>query len=156
MHIRNMKESDFIACFEIAKRAGPEYERAAVYHLFSKFFQRTCFVCQESNGAIRGFLLAFISPINKSDSYIHWIVVDPPFKRQGIASRLYERFFKAARRLGARRVRLTVAPTNSESLAFHRHLGFKPDVSNGASKAGGVVKDYNGPERHMCPLSRPL
>ena len=156
MHIRNVRESDFIACFEIAKRAWPEHERDAVYHLFTKFFQPTCFVWEEGDGEIVGFLLGFISQVDSTDAYIHWIVVDPPFQRKGIASQLYERFFEAVRRLGARRVRLTVAPTNAASLAFHRRAGFEPDVVSGAAEADGVVKNYNGPGRDMCPFCRPL
>ena len=155
MLIRNAKESDFTSCVAVAKRSWPVFERAAVYHLFTKFFNDTCFVC-EREGNIDAFLLGFISQVDRTESYIHWIVVDPSAQRQGLASRLYEKFFEAAIRLGARRVRLTVNPNNAPSLALQTSMGFQPDLSGETIDVGGVLcaKDYNGEGEHMCPFSR--
>jgi len=148
---------DFTSCLAVAERAGPEVERPAVYHLFCKFFNDTCFVCERS-GNIDAFLLGFISQVDRTESYIHWIVVDPLAQRQRLATRLYERFFETAKRLGARKVRLTVRPDNPGSLAFHRNAGFKPDLSGETTDVNGVlaVKDYNGPGKPMVPFCRSL
>lgn len=158
MLIRNARETDFMSCVLIARRAWPEFkERESIYHLFCKFFNNTCFVC-EQDGEIRAFLLGFISQVDAAQGYIHLVAVDPSAQRQGLASKLYQRFFETARSLGARQVRLIVNPDNPGSLAFHEKLGFQPDLHGETIKIEGVlaVKDYNGPQIHMVPFSRSL
>ena len=101
MLIRNATEADFTSCVLIARRAWPEFkEREAIYHLFCKFFNNTCFVC-EHDGKINAFLLGFLSQVDVSQADIHLIAVDPPAQRQGLASRLYQTFFETARAMGA-------------------------------------------------------
>jgi ribosomal protein S18 acetylase RimI-like enzyme len=158
MLIRNIHEADFASCVEITRRAWPEFkERPAIYHLFSKHFSNTCFVC-EREGEIDALLLGFLSQVDTSVGYIHLIVVDPPAQRRGLANQLYQAFFETARNLGARQVRLTVSPENAPSLLFHKSVGFEPDLSGETIQVGAVlaVKDYNGPGLHMVPYSRPL
>src|SRR6267143_6847803 len=94
MLIRNARETDFVSCVHIARKAWPEFkERESIYHLFCKFFNNTCFVC-EQNGEIRAFLLGFISQVDGSQAYIHLVAVDPSAQRQGFASQLYQKFFE--------------------------------------------------------------
>jgi predicted GNAT superfamily acetyltransferase len=157
MLIRNAEERDFRSCLSIAQRAWHDVERPAIYHLFCKFFNNTCFVC-EREGHVDAFLLGFISQVDPNDAYIHWIVVDRPARKQGLATRLYEEFFETAKCLGAKRVRLTVSPTNTASLAFHKNAGFEPDLFGETIEVNGVlaVRDYNGPEIHMVPFTRSL
>ncbi len=155
--IRNAQERDFTSCVEVAKRSWPIFEREAVYHLFCKFFNDTCFVC-EHDETLDGFLLGFISQTNRAEAYIHWIVVDPSAQRRGVATRLYERFFEAARRFGAQRVRLTVDPANAASLALQKRNRFQPDLCGETILVGDVlaVRDYNGKGLHMVPFLRSL
>ena len=147
-----------MSCVFIARRAWPEFkERESIYHLFCKFFSNTSFVC-ERDGEIHAFLLGFLSQVNPDHAYIHLVAVDPPAQRQGLAARLYQKFFEAAGGLGAQQVRLIVNPDNAGSLAFHRRLGFQPDLHGETVEVEGVlaVKDYNGPGLHMVPFTRPL
>jgi ribosomal protein S18 acetylase RimI-like enzyme len=158
MLIRNARETDFMNCVLIARRAWPEFkERESIYHVFCKFFNNTCFVC-DADGSINAFLLGFLSQVDASEAYIHLVAVDPPAQRQGLAKQLYQRFFKTVSALGARQVRLIVNPDNAGSLAFHRTLGFEADLHGETIIVGGVqaVRDYNGPNLHMVPLSRSL
>jgi len=158
MPIRNARETDFMSCVFIARRAWPEFkERESIYHLFCKFFANTCFV-NDSEGEIRAFLLGFLSQVDPKEAYIHLVAVDPPSQRRGLARELYQVFFSAARSLGAQRVRLIVNPDNSGSLEFHRALGFAVDVHGASVEVDGVLaaKDYNGPGIHMVPFSRTL
>src|ERR1700730_6815265 len=105
MLIRNARETDFMSCVLIARKAWPEFkERESIYHLFCKFFNNTCFVC-ESGGGIDAFLLGFISQVDASQAYIHLVAVEPSVQRQGLAKDLYRKFFKTAGALGARDVR---------------------------------------------------
>jgi ribosomal protein S18 acetylase RimI-like enzyme len=157
MLIRNAEEKDFTSCVQIATRVWPVKEREAIYHIFCKFFNNTCFVC-EREGIINAFLLGFLSQVDVSQAYIHLIAVDIHAQRLGLASRLYQKFFETVRGLGARQVRLTVSPDNAASLGFHKKLGFKPDLYGDTIQVGEVlaVKDYNGPDLHFVPFSRSL
>lgn len=158
MLIRNAQETDFMSCVQIAGRAWPEFkERESIYHLFCKFFNNTCFVC-EQDGVIQAFLLGFISQVDASQAYIHLVAVDPPAQRQGLANRLYQKFFETVSGMGVRQVRLIVNPDNAASLAFHKKLGFEADLHGDTIQVEGVVavKNYNGPGIHMVPFSRPL
>jgi len=147
-----------MSCVLIARRAWPQFkERESIYHLFCKFFNTTCFVC-ERDGNIVGFVLGFISQVNPRQAYIHLVAVDPSAQRQGLAEHLYQKFFNAAVALNAHEVRLIVNPDNSGSLAFHKKLGFQLALSGETIEIDGVlaVKDYNGPGLHMVPFSRSL
>ena len=158
MLIRNAQEHDFMSCVLIARRAWPQFhERESIYHLFCKFFNSTCFVC-EHDGNVVGFVLGFISQVNPSQAYIHLVAVDPSAQRQGLAERLYQEFFNAAFALNVREVRLIVNPDNPGSLAFHKKLGFHETLTGETIEVDGVlaVKDYNGPGLHMVPFSRSL
>lgn len=158
MLIRNARETDFMSCVVIAKRAWPEFkERESIYHLFCKFFNNTCFVC-EREGKIQAFLLGFISQVDASQAYIHLVAVDPLAQRQGLANQLYQKFFETVNSLGARQVRLIVNPDNGVSLAFHKKLGFQAALHGDTIQVEGVlaIKDYNGPGLHMVPFSRSI
>lgn len=154
MTIRNARETDFFRCVSIASRAWPEFrEREAIFHLLCKFFTDTCFV-SEVGWEIEGFLLGFISQVDRHEAYIHLICVEPSAQRRGVASRLYDDFFKAVRHQGVECVRLTVAPDNVASLAFHTSRGFQPDICGESIEIGSILaaKDYNGPGNHMVPF----
>jgi ribosomal protein S18 acetylase RimI-like enzyme len=158
MLIRTAHEVDFFSCVTISRKAWPEFkERESIYHLFCKFFNNTCFVCDDDE-SIKGFLLGFMSQVDNSQAYIHLVAVDPSAQRHGLATQLYHRFFQAAQGLGARQVRLIVNPDNSGSLAFHKKLGFDVDLHGETIEIDGIraVKDYNGPGIHMVPFVRSL
>ena len=158
MLIRNAREADFMDCVFIARRAWPEFrERESIYHLFCKFFNNTCFIC-ECGGKIEAFLLGFRSQVDASQAYIHLVAVDPSAQRQGLANALYQKFFATVSTMGAKQVRLIVNPDNAVSLAFHKKLGFQADLHGDTVQVDGVlaVRDYNGPGLHMVPFSRPL
>ncbi len=158
MKIRTACETDFLEFIALSHRTWPEFdEREAIYHILCKYFTKTCFAAEDA-GAIRGFLLGFISQQNRKDAYIHLIVVDRAAQRGGVASRLYERFFKTVRGMGVARVRLTVAPTNAPSPAFHRQMGFRPEIVGECVAIGevAVARDFNGPGNHMVPFLREI
>ncbi len=158
MLIRNARETDFMSCVAITRRAWPEFkERESIYHLFCKLFNNTCFVC-EHDEKINAFLLGCISQVDTSQAYIHLVAVDPPAQRQGLASCLYQKFFETVSGLGAKQVCLIVNPDNPASLAFHKKLDFQADLHGDTIQIEGVlaVKDYNGTGLHMVPFSRSL
>ena len=155
--IRNAKETDFWECVELARRAWPDFkERPSIYHLFCKFFNRTCFVAGRG-GKIHGFLLGFLSQVDSKEAYIHLVAVDPKHQRRGIASLLYDKFFKTVTRMGGRRVSLIVNPDNGPSLRFHKNLGFhKSTKVKRITVRVMAIKDYNGPGIHMVLFHKDL
>jgi ribosomal protein S18 acetylase RimI-like enzyme len=155
---RNARDQDFMKCVEIIKLAWPGFaERESVYHVFCKYFSTTSFVA-ESDQKIVGFLLGFLSQTEGHTAYIHLVATHPKYQRKGIARRLYERFFEAARMSGRNRVNLNVSPDNLVSLEFHKSLGFHPVLTGETVIVGGVeaAKDYNGPNNHMVPFEREI
>jgi GNAT superfamily N-acetyltransferase len=110
----------------------------ALPRLFLDHFHRTSFVVEEKGRPI-AFLIGFLSASKGDEAYIHFVGVDPAFRRHGIGAALYERFFELARSDGRHRVKAITAAVNADSIAFHRELGF--DVSppiEGYDRPGAV------------------
>jgi ribosomal protein S18 acetylase RimI-like enzyme len=118
----------------------------ALPRLFLDNFQSTSLVA-ESSGQPVGFLVGFLSPSITSTAYIHFVAVDPAFRGLSIARRMYERFFEIAANGGRTEVKSITAPTNAESIEFHRSLGFSVSLP---------IDGYNGPGTAMVTFRRPL
>ncbi len=122
--------------------------------LFFQHFRDSSFVAvDESRKApIAGFLVGFVSPAEPVVAYVHFIGVAPTHRKAGVARALYERFFAHARDKGCRVVRCITSPVNTQSIAFHRHLGFM--IEKGDSESGDGVSvhvDYDGPgQSRVC------
>ena len=93
------------------------------------------------------FLVGYISQIDNSKAYVHFIGVDPYHRKDNLGRSLYEAFSRKAAELGANRIEAVTSPTNATSLRFHESLGFL------AKEIGGELvlptqalghKDYNG------------
>lgn len=90
--------------------------------LFFVHFRDTSFAA-ELDGRVVGFLCGFRSQTYDDEAYIHFIGVDPECRAGGIGRGLYERFFAAVAPRSV--VRAVTSPQNTQSLAFHRALGFE-------------------------------
>ena len=86
-------------------------------------FRDTSFVL-ERNGELVGFLVGFLSQTYADEAYIHAVGIAPAQRGRGLGRLLYERFCAAVAGRGRRRVRAITAPANTDSIAFHRRLGF--------------------------------
>lgn len=95
--------------------------------LFFVHFEGTSFVADDDTGRLAGFICGFFSQTHPDEAYIHFVGVDPDFRRSGLGRRLYERFFDAALAGGRSVVRCVTAPENEDSVAFHAQLGFEVD-----------------------------
>lgn len=104
--------------------------------LFFVHFEGMCFVADDEDGQLAGFVIGFQSQTTPDESYIHFVGVAPERRGEGVGRQLYERFFQAALDLGCSVVRCVTSPTNAPSVEFHRSLGFDVDE---------IVKDYDGP-----------
>jgi ribosomal protein S18 acetylase RimI-like enzyme len=158
VNIRPINEEDFMDCINIIKKSWPEFkERESLYHIFSKYFHNTSFIC-EDDGKVVSFLLGFFSQVDDVTSYIHLVSTEPSHQRRGIASMLYRHFFETACKKGRRKVCLTVSPDNIPSLKFHEKLGFHINNVGPVVMVGNITaaKDYNGPGNHRVMFSMEL
>jgi GNAT superfamily N-acetyltransferase len=123
--------------------------------LFFLHFRPTSFVA-EADGCVVGFLSGFRSQTQLQQAYIHFVGVDPALRAVGLGRALYERFFAAARELGATEVHGVTSPVNRGSLAFHAAMGF--EVLPGDGEADGVPysSDYDGPGEPRVRLRKRL
>jgi len=112
--------------------------------LFLDHFYSTSLI-SESSGQPVGFLIGFHSPSQPSVAYVHYVGVDPNFRRRSIGKSLYESFFAMALGSGRREIRAITPSTNLDSISFHRLLGF--DVSP-------PLANYNGRESEFVIFSR--
>jgi ribosomal protein S18 acetylase RimI-like enzyme len=120
-------------------------ERAAlVPRLWLQHFAGTSLIAEE-DGALRGFLIGFLSNDRDDEGYIHFVGVAPPARRGGIGRALYERFFETCRAAGRARVRAVTTPTNERSIAYHRALGFELEPGDGDRDGIPFKRDYDGP-----------
>jgi GNAT superfamily N-acetyltransferase len=123
--------------------------------LFFAHFRSTSFVA-EADDQVVGFLVGFRSQTSPDQAYVHFVGVDPSWRKAGVARALYERFFAAARDLGCAEVLGVTSPVNGGSIAFHSAMGF--ERLPGDATAGGIpyTIDYDGPGEHRVRLRRPL
>lgn len=120
--------------------------RSALPRLFLDHFHTTSLVA-EHNSDLTGFLVGFLSPSRPEAAYIHFAGVAPEARRSGLAGELYERFCTLARNAGRSSVHAITAPVNTESVAFHRALGFS---------VSGPVADHAGPGADRIVFERYL
>ena len=77
------------------------------------------------NGEIAGIALATIKNRTVRSIYIDAIFVLEPFRRRGIATRLFRQIQDTASEIGAERMDLMVWAFNAPALAFYKSLGMK-------------------------------
>lgn len=77
------------------------------------------------NGEIAGIALATIKDRTVRSIYIDAIFVLEPFRRRGIATRLFRQIQDTASEIGAERMDLMVWAFNAPALAFYKSLGMK-------------------------------
>jgi len=111
--------------------------------LFFVHFRDTSFIA-ERDTKIVGFLVGFLSQTFLDEAYVHFLGVHPDFRKQGIARKLYESFFEAARQRDRSIVRLVTASVNKESIAFHTHIGFQIEPQDTQIDAIPVYQNYDG------------
>ena len=115
--------------------------------LFFVHFEGTTFVAEAEDGRLIGFVCGFLSQTHPEEAYVHFVGVDPEFRRAGVGRALYERFFAAARDAGRSVVHCVTSPANTRSVVFHTRLGFE---------VARVDEDYDGRGESRVLMSRPV
>jgi ribosomal protein S18 acetylase RimI-like enzyme len=123
--------------------------------LFFTHFRDTSFAAEDDERCV-GFLAGFSSQTNPAEAYVHFIGVDPAYRQRNVGRMLYEQFWKAVERRGARVVLGVTSPMNRASLAFHRKLGFAVVPSSHQKDGVYVHENYDGPGEDRVLLRREL
>jgi len=116
--------------------------------LFCDHFCNTSFAAErqgEPPGTLAGFLVGFLSPTRQGEGYVHFAGVRPDCRGQGLATRLYSRFFQLCQKEGRCIVRACTSPVNRGSIAFHTRLGFEIEPGPATFEGVPVTPDYNRP-----------
>lgn len=122
---RRPTEADYVPIVRVVDDwwGGDRHMDVLLPRLWLQHFAGTSWIA-ESDGALIGFLVGFVSPDHPDEAYVHMVASHPSRRSQGIGRDLYERFFDDVRGRGARRVKAITWPGNRRSLAFHRAMGF--------------------------------
>ncbi len=146
MLLRHAQESDYPGIIaQLDAWWAERHMTDMLPRLFFKHFRDTSFVI-EAGGAAIAFLIGFASQTDPAQAYAHFLGVHPAHRRRGLASRLYERFFEAARSRGCAVVHALTSPVNRHSIAFHRYLGFSLEPGDRVVDGIPVHGDYDGPD----------
>ena len=111
--------------------------------LFFVHFRPTSFVAEDADSIV-GFLIGFVSQTFPDEAYIHFVGIHPERRAEGLGRALYERFFAAAAELGCRKVQCVTSPVNTDSVAFHRRMGFSIQESERRVNGFPVAVGYDG------------
>jgi ribosomal protein S18 acetylase RimI-like enzyme len=114
--------------------------------LFFIHFQDSSFICLDDDQII-GFVVGFISNVCKDTGYIHFVGVDPDYRRSNVANSLYSLFFNYCKSRGVEYIKCVTSPVNTGSIAFHQKMGFR--ASSYDSQGNPVpIQNYDGPGEH--------
>lgn len=112
------------------------------------------------NGEIAGFVVTVAAGADYDSELYRWfsarytdflyldrVVVDPDFRRRGIADVIYDQVEARAGQHGLFTLEVNSEPPNVASLAFHTHRGFAPvgDVADGAKRTAMLAREVAWP-----------
>jgi GNAT superfamily N-acetyltransferase len=123
---------------------GDAAERARRVHhpMFVHEFADTAWVVRDDQQII-AYFFGFWSQAEPT-GYIHLVAVRRTHQDSGLGRQLYERFEELARERGCTKLKAITPPINTESIAFHQHLGFR--LLGELNEQGiAVVENYFGP-----------
>lgn len=146
---KNISESDYPHIIPMVNEWwGGRNMSPMLPRLFFQHFQDTSFVTTTvgEKPRIVGFLVGFVSQTNPDVGYIHFVGVDPGYRKSGIGEALYSHFFDEVRRRGCHKVSCVTSPVNKTSIAFHQRMGFSIQPGDSSSEEGiPMTLDYDGP-----------
>jgi ribosomal protein S18 acetylase RimI-like enzyme len=122
--VRRARPSDYDAIIAVVDEWWGRQISGALPRLFLDHFFLTSAVV-ESSGVMVAFLVAFLSPSQPEEAYIHFVGVHPEHRHGGLARSLYEAFLAYAAESGRTRVTAVTAASNTGSIAFHERMGFR-------------------------------
>jgi ribosomal protein S18 acetylase RimI-like enzyme len=128
---------------------------AALSRLFFIHFQDTSFAVEDAGRCV-AFLAGFLSQTDVTRAYVHFVGVDPRYRKHGLGRRLHERFAAVVGARGVETIHAVTSPANTQSVAFHRRLGFEIVPGDAAADGVSFHRDHDGPGRDRVLLCRRL
>ena len=127
MKIRKMKQSDFKEMYTLWEKIGPAVNLASINReekeviAMIRLNKNSCFVVVE-NGKIVGTVFGVF---NGRRAWMYHLAVDSMYQNKGIGSVLVKKAEKALVKAGATKIRLWVAESNTQVIAFYAKQGYK-------------------------------
>lgn len=150
--IRNICESDYEYLIQhLNDWWGGRNMVDMLPRLFFIHFQQSSFVFEE-NGKVIGFLIGFVSQTCKETGYVHFVGVDPVYRKNKVATRLYLEFIAHCKSQKITVIKCVTSPRNKKSVAFHHELGFKASEYN-EKGLPVAIPNYDGSYEHRVVLS---
>jgi predicted GNAT superfamily acetyltransferase len=147
VEIRNVKGSDYYVISSLINEWwGGRQMSDMLPKLFFVHFNNTSFIA-EKDGEIVGFLIGFLSQSDTDVAYIHFVGVNPEYRKNQIGKQLYNEFFNVVKKNNRNSVHAVTSPVNKVSIAYHTKVGFH--IENGDKEVDGVsvFSDYDGPNQ---------
>jgi L-2,4-diaminobutyric acid acetyltransferase len=158
--IRKVREDEFLKVYNFVSHCKPlENYAEHFYKIMFRYFGNSCLVA-EFNDEIVGFVMGFRSRVNNKTFFLWQIGVFSYYRGKEIGRILLEEFEKVAKKLGCKRIELTVDPNNLASQKLFEKTGYL----NISSKEGATVKvagkiavrDYYRPGGHFILYEKRL
>ncbi|GAA0458366.1 GNAT family N-acetyltransferase [Alkalibacillus silvisoli] len=144
MEIRNVRSSDYNVISPLINEWwGGRQMSDMLPKLFFVHFNNTSFIA-EKDGEIVGFLIGFLSQSDTDVAYIHFVGVNPEYRKNQIGKQLYNEFFNVVKKNNRNAVRAETSPVNKVSIAYHTKMGFHIDKGDKEVDGVSVFSDYDG------------
>jgi diaminobutyrate acetyltransferase len=153
MIIRKAIQEDFLRVHQFTAECLPmENYPEHVYKIILRYFGDCCFVAEE-NEQIIGFAMGIV-PVSFPGTFFLWQVgITPSCQGQGIGGKLLREVENELKKLGFKRIEVTIDPVNLPSQKLFEKLGYQ-NISESVGKTIVVngnmaVQDYYKPGRHF-------
>ncbi|MFE8702730.1 GNAT family N-acetyltransferase [Cytobacillus sp. FJAT-54145] len=144
MEIRNVRSEDYLPIISVVDDWwGGRSMADMLPKLFFDHFQSTSFIMEDS-GEVAAFLIGFVSQSKTEEAYIHFVGVNPSFRKTGLGAKLYHHFFSKVKELQCDKVCCVTSPINKNSISFHTALGFEIEPSETKQDGVYIHKNYDG------------
>ncbi len=123
--------------------AGEHHGCHVARNCFSFTFKKRVLSSEEEGETLVSYADSF-SQTYKEEAYVHFIGVNPKYRRRGIASTLYSYFFDVARANNRKVVKAITSPVNKKSIQFHKEIGFQIEAGDDEIEGVSVHTNYDG------------
>ncbi len=153
MIIRKATQEDFLKVHHFTVRCPPmENYPEHVYKIILRYFGDYCFVAEE-NEQIIGFAMGIVPQSFPGTFFLWQIGITPSRQGQGIGGKLVREVENELKKLGFKRIEVTIDPVNLPSQKLFEKLGYQ-NISESVGKTIVVngnmaVQDYYKPGRHF-------
>jgi len=126
LHLRAINEDDFEPVLRATQEWWGGRNLSHLVHPFMfRHFRDLSRVIETDDGQLAAFAVAFASPSETREVYLHLMAVSPLFRRRGLGRRLCRELAREGRRRGRSVISCVTSPENEVAQALYRTLGFE-------------------------------